>query len=299
MQIESGFFGKLPVIPEEMAAGWERIHSSGSGYTELYRSRHGGRSRLYKCLQPQWRNHPVYEALLRKEFEIGFSLAHPGICEYYAFLDVPGKGRCIELEWVEGHTLGERLMEDSIDKGAARKILSELCDALDYMHHRQVIHRDLKPDNILITDNGNNVKIIDFGFSDSDGHIIGKEPAGTRIYAAPELLEGKTVDCRADIYSVGLIMKQLPGIPARVANRCCSPLPEQRYASVQDVKKDALRKRVFPYVAALLLALALLAGLVLYTHYSSRRSQDEADRILEETWEQIQQAGFPTDGIRE
>lgn len=299
MHTESGFFGKLPVIPEEMAAGWERIHSSGSGYTELYRCRHSGRSRLYKCLQPQWRNHPVYEALLRKEFEIGFSLAHPGICEYYAFLDVPGKGRCIEMEWVEGHTLGERLSAGSIDRETAGKILAELCDALDYMHHKQVIHRDLKPENILITDNGNNVKVIDFGFSDSDGHVIGKEPAGTKVYAAPELLEGKAVDCRADIYSLGLIMKQLPGIPERVANRCCSPLPSHRYSSVPEVKEEVLRKRKFPYyVAALLAALVLSAGLAFYFRYSSQKSQEEADRILEETWEQIQQAGFPTNGTR-
>jgi len=250
---------------------------------------------LYKCLAPQLREHPVYEALLRKEFEIGFSLAHPGICEYYSFLDVPGKGRCIELEWVEGDTLAKRLAEGSIDRETSRKILSELCDALDYMHHRQVIHRDLKPENILITDNGNNVKIIDFGFSDSDVHVIGKEPAGTRVYAAPELLERKPVDNRADIYSVGLIMKQLPGISVRVANRCCTPLPENRYASVREVKEAALRRKRLS-ILPILVTLLILSGLALayYSSRESRKSQDEADRILEETWEHIQEAGFPT-----
>lgn len=296
MQTESGFLGKMPVLPEEMSAGWEPVPSSGSGFTVLYRSRRAGRSRLYKCLKPEWQGNPVYESLLRKEFEIGFSLNHPGICEYYSFQDYPGRGRCIEMEWIEGQTLGERLSRRSIDGKTARKILLELCDALDYMHHRQVIHRDLKPENILITDNGNNAKIIDFGFSDADAYVIGKEPAGTQMYAAPELLSGKGVDCRCDIYSLGLIMKRLPGIPARVAARCQSPLPEGRYASALEVKEALLQKRKFP-IAGVALVLALLAGLAVaaFYHYDSRRNQEEADRILKSVWEQIQEAGFPTE----
>lgn len=293
MQTESGFFGKLPVLPAEMAAGWEQVPSSGSGFTVLYRSRHTGRSRLFKCLKPEWRGNLVYESLLRKEFEIGYSLAHPGICEYYSFQDVPGKGRCIEMEWIEGKTLGERLSQGGIDKKTARKILLELCDALDYMHHRQVIHRDLKPENILITDNGDNVKIIDFGFSDSDMHTIGKEPAGTVQYAAPELLSGQAVDSRCDIYSLGLIMKQLPGAPYRVAHRCVSPAPEDRYPTVRAVKEELVRKRI-PRLAWAVLLVLLVGALTAFFYLDFQKRQAEADRILEETWEHIQEAGFPT-----
>lgn len=296
MRTESGFLGKLPVFPEEMTAGWEPIPSSGSGFTVLYRSRRAGRSRLYKCLKPEWQGNPVYESLLRKEFEIGFSLNHPGICEYYSFQDYPGMGRCIEMEWIEGQTLGERLSRGSLDRKTARKILLELCDALDYMHHRQVIHRDLKPDNILITDNGDNAKIIDFGFSDSDAYVIGKEPAGTEMFAAPELLAGQNVDCRCDIYSLGVIMQRMPGVPERVVRRCQSVSPEGRYASALEVKEALLQKRKFPFAGAALV-LALLAGLITaaFFYYDARRNQEEADRIMEDVWEQIQEAGFPTE----
>ena len=300
MQTESGFLGKMPVFPEEMTAGWELLPSSGSGFTVLYRSRHAGRSRMYKCLKPELQGNPVFESLLRKEFEIGFSLNHPGICEYYSFQDYPDKGRCIEMEWIEGQTLGERLSRGSISGKTARKILLELCDALDYMHHRQVIHRDLKPENILITDNGDNAKIIDFGFSDSDAYVIGKEPAGTEMYAAPELLSGKQVDCRCDIYSLGLIMKRMPGIPEQVARRCESPLPEDRYASALEVKEALLQKRKSP-IALITVMLVFLAGLAAaaFYYYDSRRNQEEADRILEDVWEQIQEAGFPTEELPE
>lgn len=296
MQSESGFFGKMPAIEDEMTVVWEKLPSSGSGFTVLYRCRRAGRSRLYKCLKPELQGNPMYGSLLRKEFEIGFSLAHPGICEYYSFQDSPGKGKCIEMEWIEGRTLGDRLATGSIDRKAARKILLELCDALDYMHHRQVIHRDLKPENILITDNGDNVKIIDFGFSDGDSYDIGKEPAGTEMYAAPELISGGPVDCRCDIYALGLIMESLPGVPSRIARRCHSSLPEGRYASALEVKKALLQKRALPY-AGIILVLVLLVGLAFAVsrHMDSGRSQDEADRMMEEIWEQIQEAGFPTE----
>ena len=294
MDIESGFFGKIPVLPEEMTASWEQIYTSDSGYTVLYRSRQAGRSRLYKGLKPQWQNSPVHEALLRKEFELGYALNHPGIAEYYSFQDVPGKGRCIEMEWVEGKTLGERLSCGSLSPAIARKIARELCEALDYMHHRQIVHRDLKPDNILITDKGDNVKIIDFGCSDSDGHLIGKEPAGTAVYAAPELISGGVVDNRSDIYSLGLILKQLPGIPAKVSGKCLAPAPEQRFQSALDVE-NALKVKPFPvwgWIAVALVALVLAAGAL--WRYDAVRDQQEADELLEETWDHIQETGFPT-----
>ena len=294
MQTESGFFGKIPVLPEEMTASWEQIYTSDSGFCVLYRCRQAGRSRLYKGLKPELQGQSVYEALLRKEFEVGYSLNHPGIAEYYAFPDVPGKGRCIEMEWIEGKTLGERLAEGSIGAKTAYKIALELCDALDYMHHRQVIHRDLKPENILITDKGDNVKIIDFGCSDSDAHQLGKEPAGTFMYAAPELLTGGTADSRSDIYSLGLILKKLPGIPSKLARRCSAPDPQQRFQSAQEVKAALEKKRgVSVWVW---LALVLLIGLTLggIRYYDAVRSQEEANDLLEETWDRIQEAGFPT-----
>lgn len=56
----------------------------------------------------------------------------------------------------------------------------QTCAALDYIHRRQIIHRDLKPENIMLTGNGGNVKLIDFGYSDTDSYAVLKQPAGTR-----------------------------------------------------------------------------------------------------------------------
>lgn len=213
----SGFFALAEVSgqPETL----ELLSRSEAGFSELYRTRKEGKFRVYKCLKPEFRGDPLYEGLLRKEFEIGYSLGHPNICEFYEYLPVAALGNCIEMEWVDGCTLDRLLEQGRVDAPLARKLAREICDALTYMHAKQVLHRDLKPSNVLVTYNGHNVKLIDFGLSDSDGHAVLKQAAGTARYAAPELLNGGPVDNRADIYSLGEMLSPLP-VRRCVANRC-------------------------------------------------------------------------------
>ena len=73
----------------------EQVHCSVSGYAVLYRADRDGRFRVFKCLKPGFRDKPLYERLLRKEFEIGYSLRHPHLVEYYSYLNVPGYGNAL------------------------------------------------------------------------------------------------------------------------------------------------------------------------------------------------------------
>ena len=167
----SGFF--LPNIQNSTNNDSDRlelIHSSDDGFSELYRGCKNGRFFVYKALKKEYRGNPLYEELLRKDFNIGFSLSHTGICQYFGLIDFPSIGNCIVMEWIDGRNLENLISSGEIGKGLARKIICELCDALGYIHKKQIIHRDLKPENIMITDNGHNVKIIDFGFSDADSY---------------------------------------------------------------------------------------------------------------------------------
>lgn len=290
MESQSGFF----INPQEADEGisfLERVHSEGAGFTELYRSRQGGKNRLYKCLKQELRGNPLYENLLRKEFEIGFVMSHPGICEYYAFLQKPQLGHCIEMEWIDGKTLSERIREKSLSKKISVKILLDLCDALSYMHRKQIIHRDLKPENIMVTDNGDNVKIIDFGFSDSDSHFLGKTPAGTREFASPELLEGKEIDCRSDIYSLGKIMCLIPANLSSIAKKCTQKDKHNRYGSVEEVKQAILKsqsKRRWPIILGILLC---VVGILLYL--AKKRAENKVYKMFEETRDLIIEAGSP------
>lgn len=213
------------------------IHSSEAGFCELYQVDRHGRFRVLKCLKPAFRGNRLYEDLLRKEFEIGYSLDHPNICEYYSFRHSEELGNCIEMEWIDGRTLEALLEEEKPESQVQDKMADELCDALGYLHSKQVIHRDLKPSNVLITYKGNTVKLIDFGFSDSSTHSILKVSAGTAVYAAPEVLKGAQADVRSDIYSLGLILSRLSRRYRRVSRKCCEARPWRRYQSAAEVKK--------------------------------------------------------------
>lgn len=263
----SGFF--LPDIDGSTLTYSNRlelIHSSEEGFNELYRGSKNGRFFVYKALKKQYRGNPLYEELLKKDFNIGFSLSYTGICQYYGMIDYPSLGNCIVMEWIDGRTLENLINDGHADSRLVRKIICELCDALDYIHKKQIIHRDLKPENIMITDNGNNVKIIDFGFSDADSYCSFKAPAGTKAYASPELLAGENIDARSDIWSLGVIINELSGRYRHVSSRCLRRDKEKRYGSTAEVKKAVLHEparkiRNLTTIAAVLIT----AAAVLYT----------------------------------
>lgn len=241
----SGFF--LPNTQDSSNNDSDRlelIHSSDDGFSELYRGSKNGRFFVYKALKKEYRGNPLYEELLRKDFNLGFSLSHTGICQYFGLIDFPSIGNCIVMEWIDGRNLEDLISSGQIDKELARKIICELCDALDYIHKKQIIHRDLKPANIMITDNGRNVKIIDFGFSDADSYSSLKAPAGTRAYASPELIAGEKIDLRTDIWALGLIINELSDHYRHVSARCLRRDREKRFGSAADVKRAVLQEPV-------------------------------------------------------
>lgn len=234
-----------------------------SGYCEVWRIDRGGRFRVLKCLKKEYRDNPLYERLILKEFEIGYSLNHRNICEYYAFINDAELGNCIEMEWVDGCDLESFLSSEKRDRTVCDKIVSEICSALQYMHAKQVLHRDLKPSNILITFSGHNVKLIDFGLSDTDSSSILKNPAGTAMYAAPEVRSGGKASIASDLYSLGMVLSLFPGRKySKVAGKLGSANPEDRYTSVAAVEKVLKGPNIFwPLVIVALVI--VLVGLAL------------------------------------
>lgn len=260
MTEDSAFFD-LRDDPRPSVSQPELIHRSEKGWAELYRVERDGKFRVWKVISPKYRGQYRYEGLLRKEFEIGYSLDHPSIRSVYAFGHSETFGNYIEMEWVDGCSLAAFLESHKPDAATSRRLVLQLCDALSYLHSRQIIHRDLKPANILITHNGLNLKLIDFGLSDSDSHAVLKAAAGTASYAAPELLAGESADCRADIFSLGRIIALL--MPARrgVIRRCTAARKEQRYPDAAAVAA-AIRRGSSQSVALGAVALLVVAGLL-------------------------------------
>ena len=267
------------------------VYSSVLGFSEIYKRNKDGKFRIYKALKPDYRGDPEFESLLRKEFEIGYGLDHPNICSIIAFLQDEELGNCIEMEWVDGSTLRDIASKGPLNKDLCRKIICETCDALDYMHHRQIIHRDLKPENIIITHNGHNVKIIDFGLSDTDDFYIHKAPAGTRIYASPEQLNGQVLDARSDIYSLGIIISELAGKwYSHIAARCLRREPSKRFQTAAQMKKAVLNTK--PWWLLYLIAVIIIA-LVLFL--SAEFIGRQREKAFDEATEAIYNIGISQD----
>ena len=273
----------------------ELLSRSQNGVFILYRCQSEGRYYVLKALQPDYRGQQVYEEMLRKEYEIGAALKHPNIREYYELFEHPLLGHCIRMEWVDGSPLAADAV---LPKSVRRRLLSQLLDAVAYMHLHQVIHRDLKPDNILVTRNGLNVKLIDFSLADSDSYSILKASAGTPLYASPEQLEGRKGDCRSDIYSLGVILSEFAENKRQraVVAKCLRARSKQRYGCVEE-----LRKAYFPSVKnRLLLMLAVLVlilsgvGFILTSRLQEAQSiyqSETIDSIFQQATEMLEEAG--------
>jgi serine/threonine protein kinase len=191
------------------------------------------------------------------------------------------------MEWIDGDTLDTLL--DAGTPLPKRKIASELCDSVAYLHHKQVIHKDLKPENILITKRGNNVKIIDFGLSDSDSILTGKEPAGTLEYAAPEVVAGGPADQQSDIYSLGKVLLSLGGEFQQVAASCCEPDPRKRPTDADEVLKALEYGKKRNPLPVILIAASLIAAAALLTVVTGRH--DEIKDLFESAVRLTNQAG--------
>ena len=210
------------------------LYSSAHGSTEIHAATRYGKRFALKGLKKEYSDDPIYNMCMAKEFEIGITLDHPNIRRTFGFENIHGLGKRIILEYIDGVALTETLAEGNIEPAKAYAIALQIADAMKYLHSRQIFHRDLKPDNIMLSHQGGNVKLIDFNLSDRDDYVVLKQPAGSKRYMAPEQSNpDATPTAEADFYSLGVIMKELADASgnrmlARAAAVCTDPDPSKR-----------------------------------------------------------------------
>lgn len=237
--LKSGRFSDFSTVPSR-------------GYSLLVRAKRYGRWWMLKGLKEPYRNDAVYQVLLQKEYEITSQLQHPMVVSVFSLEEVEGLGHCIVMEWIEGQTLKEWLAQGKHSRKQRRHVADMLLEALAYVQSRQTQHRDLKPSNIMLTHDGQQLKLIDFGLSDTNSHAVLKAPAGTEGYIAP--------DGPSDIYSLGCILRglRLGWFSRIVTSKCCAPL-SHRYTEIAAIKRDLHRCWLWPKRILLIICFVALA----------------------------------------
>lgn len=262
--LNSGFIEEDNINIANQFSNFELIHNSKNGYSELYKAKRYGKWYVIKSLTNKEKDNTRYQSLLEKEFDIAIHLSHQNVVQTVSLEDIPQLGLCIVQEFIDGMTWNDFFSKNNISKKETFRILGELCDALTYIHNKQIVHRDIKPNNILITRDGHHVKLIDFGLADKDDFDILKEPAGTTAFASPEQQKRNKIDNRSDIYALGKIIQDISYQSLKIRKiikRCLEENPEKRFSSALEVKKKLNSK-----TDIIILIITLL--LIIFTFFS-------------------------------
>jgi serine/threonine-protein kinase len=255
------------------------------GMAEVHRGRdlRLGREVAVKVLRSDLARDPSFQVRFRREAQAAASLNHPAIVAVYDTGEdrsATGNTPYIVMEYVEGETLRDVLRREGVlPPDRAMSLAADICGALDFSHRNGIVHRDVKPGNVMITPAGS-VKVMDFGIaravSDSAATMTSTAAViGTAQYLSPEQARGEGVDARSDVYSLGCLLYELvtgappftgdspvsvayqhvredprlpssinPDIPSDLDSillKAMSKNPANRYQSAAEMRNDLLR----------------------------------------------------------
>lgn len=256
----------------------EKIGSGGQGTVYKALDTKLNRIAVVKVLPPELTAKTANFRRFEREAQLCSQLDHPNICTIYGFNDYDGI-YYIAMQWVDGKNIRQLVNGRPLELKSALSIAIQVTDALAYAHSKNIIHRDIKAGNVMVTDAGQ-VKILDFGLAKliedeqaeagrggekSDITELGI-PYGTATYAAPEQARGERADARSDIFSTGVLLYEmltgiwafqgktvidvrhqvLYGTPKPLAEMRKDPLPPQLQAiidkALQKDPKDRYQK---------------------------------------------------------
>jgi len=248
----------------------EPLNANGSTCL-CYKIKVYDRWQFMKRLHPDLENNSRYVSLFTKEFMVGSRLSHPNLVRYNE-METTNEGVFMLLDFVEGCTLAKILNNNpqffSYEKHLHRFCIQTL-ECLQYLHSQQVLHLDLKPDNIMITRVNEDVKILDLGFCRTD--CFTQSEGRSEDYAAPEQADfvDMKVDTRTDLYAFGRILeeieKHLPSknLPIKyklLKKRCLEKDPAKRPQHASDCidqLENKTRKLRYLYAGILLAVISL------------------------------------------
>jgi len=214
----------MPITVGDQIGDYEITGTLGAGgMGQVYQVRHtiSNRAEAMKILAPGRAVSDELVARFLREIQLLASLHHPNITEFHTAFRHNGELIMI-MEFVEGHTLSAKLSSVPMTLATGLNYIQQVLSGLAYAHERSIVHRDVKPSNIMISRDGH-VKLLDFGLAlpildpqfTRSGMILGSLP-----YMSPEQVLGKQLDARSDVYAVGVTLYQLltGRLPFQAAN---------------------------------------------------------------------------------
>ncbi len=216
-------------------------------FYHVYTAKKFGKWVMLKTLKPEYRDKPEYQALIDKEFEVRYNLAHPHIVMINDYENVPGVGMSIITDDVYGDSLRKLIAEKRVEPRHIDKLRHQLVDAMEYIQNNHLVHHHIRPESILFTENIGNLKLIDVGFDQKS-----------------RLSHG---DTSQDIYDFGrTLLEALDACPEheypelrRVARRCIHHDVSKRYRTVQDLQLALVNRR---YRRLLIWVVAFLVAMI-------------------------------------
>lgn len=229
----------------ELLPDWEEE------FYHVYTAKKFGKWVMLKTLRPEYKDDPEHQAMIEREFDARYNLAHPNIVMVNDFEEVPGLGRCIITDDVYGLSLRKLIDQGKVTQHHIDQLTHQLVSALEYIQTNHIAHHPVTPDTILFTENIENLKLIDVGYE--------QRPSLT-----PH-------DVRDDIYNYGLVLKQAleaSGIDNYtlnyIARKCTDPNPKRRYQSVDALRLAIDGRSSSTVLMGLVLILVGIIGLLVF-----------------------------------
>lgn len=215
-------------------------------FYDVYTAKKFGKWVMLKTLKPSLKDDPEMQAMLEKEFDVRYNLAHPNIVMINDLEEVPGIGLCIITDDVYGDSLAKLIKEGKVTREHVNKLRHQLVEALEYIQDNHLAHHPLRPENIIFTENIGNLKLIDVGFDQ-------------RNSLTPS-------DTSEDIANYGRVVKQVldsvdfddPAL-RKVAERCLDP--KRRYTTAHQLHLALAQrntKTIYLWIIAFLTAMVAI-----------------------------------------
>ena len=229
----------------------EHLPAWDEEYYHVYTAKKFGKWVMLKTLKSEYKGIPEYEAMIEKEFDTRYNLAHPHIVMINDFEEVPGIGRCIITDDVYGDSLRSLLDENKVRREHVEKLKTQFLSALEYIQANHITHLPIRSERIIFTENIGNLKLIDVGFE--------QRPALTPEQASDDIRNFGIIVLET-LNKSGINDPQL----RKIAEKCADADRRHRYRDIHDLRLAIENRRSNHLYIAIIAFLTVMIAILIW-----------------------------------